>query len=141
MADSLQHNQCHTFRTRVGWWYWLSIFLFLAIGCFPMNSDKWLIVFLLWAGAVYMFSLVFLTRYVVERDSLTVFYGFFLKLRIPVSAITSVRPTHNPLGSPALSLRRLAIRYNRYDKILVSPQDPKAFIAALQMVNPHIIAE
>ena len=88
--------------------------------------------------AIYMASLSFLTRYVIEKESLTVFYGFFLKKRIPISSITSIHHSHNPLSSPALSLRRLLIRYGKYDEVLVSPVDQEAFIAALKAVNPNI---
>ena len=90
---------------------------------------------------IYLFCLTRLTRYVVEGVNLTVFYGFFLKKTIPVSSITSIQPTHNALSSPALSLRRLSIRYNKYDEILVSPEDPEAFVAALKAINPQILTE
>ena len=91
--------------------------------------------------AIYMASLSFLTRYVIEGEDLTVFYGFFLKKRIPISSITSIHHSRNPLSSPALSLRRLSIRFNHYDEILVSPEKPEAFIAALKTVNPHILTD
>ena len=104
-----------------------------------MGSWPWVVSFLLWALTIYLFSLTSLTRYVVEGESLTVFYGFFLKKTIPVSSITSIQPSHNALSSPALSLRRLAIRYNKHDEILVSPEEPEAFVAALKAVNPKIL--
>lgn len=130
------HNR-HTYHTRVGWWYWL--FCFLALVLCGMGSWPWVVSFQLWALTIYLFSLTSLTRYVVEGESLTVFYGFFLKKTIPVSSITSIQPSHNALSSPALSLRRLAIRYNKHDEILVSPEEPEAFVAALKAVNPKIL--
>ena len=60
---------------------------------------------------------------------------------IPISSITSIRPSRNPISSPALSLRRLSIRYNKYDEILVSPKDREAFVAALKAANPQILTE
>lgn len=130
------HNR-HTYHTRVGWWYWL--FCFLALGFCGMGSWPWVVSFLLWALTIYLFSLTSLTRYVVEGESLTVFYGFLLKKTIPVSSITSIQPTNNALSSPALSMRRLSICYNKHDEILVSPEEPEAFVAALKAVNPKIL--
>ena len=132
------HNR-HTYYTRVGWWYWL--LCFLTLGFCAKGSWPWEASFLQWVLTIYLFSLTRLTRYVVEGVNLTVFYGFFLKKTIPVSSITSIRPTHNVLSSPALSLRRLSIRYNKYDEILVSPEEPEAFVAALKAVNPKILTQ
>ena len=112
-----------------------------TFGFFSFGLDSWFGSFLLWALTIYMFSLTFLTRYVIEGESLTVFYGFFMKRRIPVSTISSVRPTRSLLASPALSLRRLAISYNKYDEILVSPKDQEAFVAMLKALNPHILTD
>ena len=133
-------GQRHTFRTKVDWWYWLLCFVMLPFGGFSLG-DSWFASFLLWAMTIYMFSLTFLTRYVIEGESLTVFYGFFMKRRIPVSTISSVRSTRSPLASPALSLHRLSINYNKYDEILVSPKDQEAFVAMLKALNPHILTD
>ena len=78
----------HTFRTQVGWWYWSICLLLFVPGSYFIKTDDWIVVFLLWVMAIYMASLSFLTRYVIEKESLTVFYGFFLKKRIPISSIT-----------------------------------------------------
>ncbi|MFW5512577.1 MAG: PH domain-containing protein [Prevotella sp.] len=124
----------HTYKSRVNWWYGLLIILLLAL-C-GKGGEYWIVGFLSWVSVI-----IFLKRYVVEGENLTVFYGFFLKKTIPVSSITSIQPTHNAFGYPALSLCRLSIRYNKYDEILVSPEDPEAFVAALKAINPQILTE
>lgn len=129
----------HTYKSRVNWWYGLLIILLLAL-C-GKGGEYWIVGFLSWVSVIFFASLIFLKRYVVEGENLTVFYGFFFKKTIPVSSITSIQPTHNALSSPALSLRRLSIRYNKYDEILVSPEDPEAFVAALKAINPQILTE
>ena len=129
----------HTYKSRVNWWYGLLFILLLAL-C-RKGGEYWIVGFLSWVSVIFLASLIFLMRYVVEGENLTVFYGFFLKKTIPVSSITSIQPTHNALSSPALSLRRLSIRYNKYDEILVSPEDPEAFVAALKAINPQILTE
>ena len=134
-------GQRHTFRTKVDWWYWLLCYAMPTFGLFSFGWDSWFGSFMLWALTIYMFSLTFLTRYVIEGESLSVFYGFFMKRRIPVSTISSVRSTRSPLASPALSLHRLSINYNKYDEILVSPKDQEAFVAMLKALNPHILTD
>ena len=129
----------HTYKSRVNWWYGLLIILLLAL-C-GKGGEYWIVGFLSWVSVIFFASLIFLKRYVVEGENLTVFYGFFLKKTIPVSSITSIQPTHKVLSSPARSLRRLSIRYNKYDEILVSPEDPEAFVAALKAINPQILTE
>ncbi|MFW5493518.1 MAG: PH domain-containing protein [Prevotella sp.] len=129
----------HTYKSRVNWWYGLLIILLLAL-C-GKGGEYWIVGFLSWVSVIFLASLIFLKRYVVEGENLTVFYGFFLKKTIPVSSITSIQPTHNAFGYPALSLCRLSIRYNKYDEILVSPEEPEAFVAALKAVNPKILTQ
>lgn len=71
------------------------------------------------------------TTYVVESGTLHVRSGPFA-WRIPVSSITSIRPTRSPLSSPALSLKRLRVEYGTGKSILVSPGDEQAFIRAIE---------
>ncbi len=63
---------------------------------------------------------------------------FFLLPPIEVSTIKQITKTHNPLGSPALSLDRLAISYNQYDSVMISPKDKTEFVQYLQRMNPAI---
>lgn len=129
----------HTYKSRVNWWYGLLIILLLAL-C-GKGSEYWIVGFLSWASVIFLASLIFLKRYVVEGENLTVFYGFFLKKTIPVRTITSVRPSRNAINAPAWSMSRLSIRYNKFDQIFVSPEEPEAFIAALKAINPQILTE
>ena len=67
--------------------------------------------------------------------------GQYLRIwttKIDIHSIKKVYRTNNPLSSPALSLDRIAIVYNKYDEILISPKDRSAFIAELLSINPNI---
>ena len=92
----------------------------------------------LWIGAgallftVGLFTwLLRATYYEVGADTLRVVCGPFRR-KIPISEITSVRPSRNPLSSPALSLDRLRIDYGKRF-VLVSPADKSGFVAALKL--------
>lgn len=130
----------HVYKSEVGYWYWAVILVFSFI-TIPLLAELWIAEFLCWIIVIYMLSLSMLIRYVVDDGTLTIFSGLFLKRRIPIADIRSITLSHNPLSAPALSLRRLAIRYGKYDVALVSPKDKEDFIAALKAVNPSIETE
>jgi hypothetical protein len=61
--------------------------------------------------------------------------GLILRIRIPYEAIEGAEFTGNPLSSPALSLARLAITFQKpkggTSKVMISPPDRLAFLQAL----------
>lgn len=79
------------------------------------------------AFVIWIFTTTF---YVVTATDLVVRSGP-VNRRIPLTSITGVRATRNPLSSPALSLDRLEIEYNPGRSILISPVDKEAFIQLL----------
>jgi hypothetical protein len=70
------------------------------------------------------------TAYTLTPSHLLVRSGPFRWL-IPLDSIRSVRPTRDPLSSPALSLDRLRIEYGAARWIMISPRDPDRFMAEL----------
>ncbi len=72
------------------------------------------------------------THYRFEGKALVVQGGPF-RWRIPVEEIYTVKPTNNPLSSPALSLRRLRIEYGESKTLLISPRDMEAFVEELRV--------
>lgn len=71
------------------------------------------------------------TKYTIGSERLLVQSGPF-KWKVPLSEISSVEPTRNPLSSPALSLDRLHIKYGRSQELMISPKDQPAFIEELE---------
>ena len=82
------------------------------------------------ASVVLIGSLMLGTYYTVDKGVLRVVCGPF-RWRIAIKDIISVTPSRNPLSSPALSLDRLLIRYGKGRRILVSPDDKRAFLRAV----------
>ena len=79
------------------------------------------------------------TRYTLDGDFLIVRSGPF-KWKIPVAEITNIRPTRNPLSSPALSLDRLRIDYGSGRSIMVSPEDKDKFIGDIEDARRSVAA-
>ena len=48
-----------------------------------------------------------------------------MNTNIDIKSIRKIIETYNPLSSPAASIDRLEIFYNKFDSILISPKDKK----------------
>jgi|SRR5688572_22412522 len=78
--------------------------------------------------------IVLTTRYTLSDEALDVRCAF-MRLSIPLASITRIRPTRNPLSSPALSLDRLEIQHAN-GMVMVSPRDRERFVQALRARCP-----
>lgn len=137
---------------------------------FPSKRDTWIVV-VLWIAVVMMggaairlmsggappvhaiivslvtlsiggftLSLLYGTRYIVKDSLLTIRAGP-LRWRVEVASIRSIRPSDDPISSPACSLDRLEIAYGDNQTILVSPEDREGFLAEMMRVQPALIRE
>jgi Bacterial PH domain len=75
------------------------------------------------------------TYYVLDEKDLVIRCGPINK-RIPYREITSAHKTWNPLSSPALSLKRINIKY-QFGMALISPKDRDSFLRMLKERCPH----
>ncbi|WP_166242931.1 PH domain-containing protein [Paenibacillus turpanensis] len=135
------------FQSRKDWWLtfilWGSMLLLIGIGGFTLfagefHLSKIFVVFpLMIVFPIFMLWMWLTTFYVIDDSHLLIRYGPFKK-NIPLSAIVSVKNTTNPSSSPALSLQRLEIAYNRYDSVLVSPQNRDQFLELLSKRCPNV---
>ncbi|MCM3878882.1 MAG: PH domain-containing protein [Vicinamibacterales bacterium] len=92
------------------------------------------------AAALWIFAS---TYYLVSDTELLVRSGP-VNRRIPLTEISNVTPTRNPLSSPALSLDRLEIAYGN-SSVLISPKDKDGFLRALTergvLAGPDVAAD
>jgi len=79
-----------------------------------------------------LFGLVYPMRYGLCDKQLEVRFGL-VRSRIPLTDITKVEPTRNPLASPALSLDRLSIVSGPglTGTVMISPADRDGFLNEL----------
>ena len=88
----------------------------------------------IFVGIIFLISCLFYTiQYKIEGGNL-----FVWRTKIDIKSIRKVYETRNPLSSPALSLDRIAIVYNKFDEVLISPVERDDFIQELLKVNPNI---
>ena len=78
------------------------------------------------------------TRYLVSDREVIVRSGPF-RWRIEIATIESIRPSRNPISSPAMSLDRLQIRYGNGRVLLISPEDRIGFLDAMVARSPGLL--
>jgi hypothetical protein len=137
MEASTSVESVQWYPSKVDWWLGLllcvppvaSVAACLALVTGARSSD-WMIglVPVLIVAVVY-FGLVFPMRYGLDETNLIVRFGV-CRQRIPLADISEVRPTRNPLSSPALSLDRLRVQYGLgfLKAVMISPADRDGFL-------------
>lgn len=122
------------YKSKVDWWL---IILIGGILCYPIVDGimtQEYVLSLVFVGLSLLVFLMFRTvKYKIDGQYLSIW-----TTKIDIHTIRKIYKTRNPLSSPALSLDRIAIVYNKYDEILISPKDKSAFIAELLSINPSI---
>jgi len=83
---------------------------------------------------------VFKNTYYVVTDEAIVANCLFRRT-VPLASVRSLRPTRNPISSPALSLDRIEIVSDSSGSLLVSPKDRHAFVNAIVTRAPQTAVE
>lgn len=131
----------NTYKSKIGTEFILLAYLpLISLFYFVYTDFKFIgIVFI---GLLFMFItyLVLTTTYIINTHSkqLVVQVGFIVHKTIPIEKIKTIRKSKSWISSPALSLDRIEINYNKFDSILISPKKREQFIQELKQINPNI---
>ena len=92
--------------------------------------------------AVFIFWIIYYTRYIINGGCLLIFSGPF-RWRIDINLIVEIRPSKNPISGPACSLDRLLVKYKKQnsDKIksvIISPEKKQDFLDELAAKAPQL---
>lgn len=101
-------------------------------------EKKWVGLFIIILTSVFICYTFLSIKYTIEKENLNIKCGFFGSKDIDIKTIRKISETYNPLSSPAGSIDRLEIVYNKFDSILISPKDKKKFLEDLKIINPTI---
>ena len=129
-----------TFKSKVEWIIMIPLAIILT------TAEIYMILHKVWPAAVLValvsFFLIYLyrvTRYELTGDNkLRIRIGFLYSKEIAVQTIRKIKPIRNILASPALSRDRLEIFFNRYESVMISPNQKSDFINQLKQRNPRI---
>ncbi len=78
------------------------------------------------------------TQYKITGKTLRIKSGIFVNKSVSIDTIRKIIETSSILSSPANSLDRLELRYNNFERIIISPKDKAGFIKALSELNQSI---
>ncbi|RKS01608.1 MULTISPECIES: PH domain-containing protein [unclassified Flavobacterium] len=122
------------YRSKIDWWLIIIIFI---VFCYPMIEGILSKDYVMFSVSFGVLSLVFLMfksiKYKIDGENLQIWWT-----KIDIKSIRKIYSTNNPLSSPALSLDRIAVVYNKYDEVLISPKERADFIQELLKINPNI---
>jgi hypothetical protein len=122
------------YRSKIDWWLMLIVYGAFVYPVVDGIRMKQYILSLVFIGIILLISFLFYnTRYTIEGENLLIW-----RAKIDINSIRKVYKTRNPLSSPALSLDRLAVVYNKFDEVLISPVERDDFIQELLKINPNI---
>ena len=125
------------YKSKVDWWL---VLLIVGVFGYPIIdgilTQQYLLSLVFTLILILFYFLSKMIKYEINEGNLIIW-----KTKIDIKTIRKVYRTYNPLSSPALSLDRIAIVYNKYDEVLISPKEREAFIEDLLKINPDIIVE
>ena len=128
-----------TYKSKIGLGLIIPISITVGGTGILMAYEKvWLglaIILLVVAFIVHMFVT---TYYQIDNRTLKIRCGFFFKKSINIDTIKEIKETRNPISSPATSLDRIVIIYNKFDAVIISPRDKEGFINYLTSINSSI---
>lgn len=128
-----------TFKSKIGLELVIPLGVILTGASIPMIMDgAWPGLIIVGLVALFTGHMIYTTYYVIDNGIINIRCGFLVNQNVEVSSIKSIKETNNALSSPASSLDRLEIAYNKYDSVMISPKDKAGFIALLKVLKPDI---
>lgn len=136
-----------TYKSKIS----LGLFLFvnvplIALVVFPFLSDRGnelnvTVLLVILPILLFINYTLFSNRYTINENKLEINGGVLYRLSIDISQIKKIEKSNSIWSSPAASLDRLEILYNKWDSVLISPEDKEDFVFQLKQINPDIIVK
>lgn len=133
------------YKSKVAKWYvWFCICMTLAlIGSIYLCIDStWVLlidIVLMGIALIMIYDMLLHTDYTIDGEKLHIRCGVLFRTVLPISQITEITHKSTILSSPALSAKRIGLKYGRTNWVYVSPVNQEQFISSLKSVNPDII--
>ena len=127
------------YKSKIDWWLGLLLLYPIYLSVASLVKEQWLYGF---AGLGFVFGVVLFvsktTRYIIDENQLIVKSLWIVNYTIDISKIRKIEKSNSILSSPALSLDRIALYYNKYDEVYISPKEKQDFLNNLLEINPNI---
>ncbi len=134
----LNHEQ--KFPSKRGFVIYIPLIVLAIVEAGYISGGRYIGAVLVLAVMSAMFLPVFFNTYyaISNTGMLRVKCGMFFNTKVAISSIIKVENTRTVLSAPALSTDRIEIFYNKFDSVVISPENKAAFVAELQKINPDI---
>ncbi len=126
------------FKSKIDWWLGLPLLYPIFLSITSIIEGKWFGYLLLISIVLFVVFISKSTKYIVNENQLVVKCMFIVSAKIEISTIRKIEKSNSILSSPALSMDRIAVRYNKYDEIYLSPKEKQLFIDELVKRNSAI---
>ena len=138
----MSNNEIITYPTAISWWLWIPIYtLIIGQGIFLMEqTNVWFFLFHL-TLAILIYLFIVRIQYIITADQIIIKMGPFSYRKIDIATIRKMELSNNPLSAPAASLQRIAIHYNKWGYILVSPKNRAEFIDEVEKRKQALASE
>jgi len=120
---------------------WLIIILTLVFGgivIFSIIKKEWIGFIIAIIPTIFIWNMFRSTYYIITEEELIIRCGIFYKLVIKITDIRKISESNDLISSPALSIDRLEILYNRFDTILISPKKKYELLQSIETLKPDI---
>ena len=127
------------FKSKIDSWLLIVFLVIIVVSIFSVIlillhhtslGDYLISLMIILLGVVLPIWLIGSTKYLVFEDLLLIKSGPF-RWKVNISSVSNIRKTKNPLSSPALSLDRLEIKYDKNKSIMISPQNKEDFLRTI----------
>jgi hypothetical protein len=137
-AEEKQTNN-KVYPSKVGLELLVPILLISGAGMVPaIKEGAWVKLAIPIGVLILVVAIFYSISYEIKKEVLVVKSFFWFKKVIPITSIRAIEETYNPISAPAASLKRLEIRYDRFNSIIISPKNRMDFIAHLKALSPSI---
>ena len=132
------------YKSRVAKWYiWFCVGMTIAFigSIYLCYKSTWVLlidIVFMGIGLFMIYDMLLHTDYCINGEKLHIRCGFLFSMDLPISKIIEITHKSTILSSPALSAKRIGIKYGKTNWVYVSPKEQEEFIATLKSVNPEI---
>lgn len=132
------------YKSKVARWFiWFCIGMTIAfLGSIYLCYDStWVLlidVAFMGIGLFMVYDMLLHTDYNINGEMLHIRCGFLFRMNLPISKISEITHKSTILSSPALSAKRIGLRYGKRRWVYISPKNQEEFISDLCKINPKI---
>ena len=133
-----------TYKSKVAKWYiWFCVGMTIAFigSIYLCYKSTWVLlidVSLMGVCLLMIYDMLLHTDYTISDAKLHIRCGILFRMDLPISKITEITHKSTILSSPALSAKRIGLKYGKKNWVYVSPKNQEDFISSLKSINPKI---